>query len=469
LEELCSNPRHLRALLERHGSPVHLHRPALLAYRAREFQDAAAAADVDLELFFARKANKAIAWLDAARDAGIGVDVASEIELDEALGRGIPGSRIVITAVLKGPRILARAIESGACVVVDRLDEVSAFAAAADAAETPLTAALRLRGFPFEPEGGSRFGIHLDDVDEAVRKLLSPETAGRLRVKGLHFHLDGYDPEERVVALEEALHLADRLRSLGFPIAFIDMGGGIPVTYVPDRDRWREFLERLEAGALGESPSITWPGDDLGMAAAEGMVARPPVVYPQHETPVGGEWLGTILDSSLSRSRHTVARALGRRGLTLRLEPGRALLSGGGATAARVAFVKPAAGGRVFVGLAMSATHCRSRKSEPIVDPWLVPGRRRAHSTASVEGWLVGTCCAEGDRIITRRLAFPRGVAQGDVVVIPDTAGYLMHFVEGRIHRDPLPRNVVLREQGMADHLDEVDETPQEGEVMSLR
>ena len=67
-----------------------------------------------------------------------------------------------------------------------------------------------------------------------------------------------------------------------------------------------------------------------------------------------------------------------------------------------------------------------------------------------VEGYLVGAYCIERELLSWRRLAFPDGVAVGDVVVFPNTAGYLMHILESASHQIPLARNVVVGSGGAA-------------------
>lgn len=446
LDRLCADPARVAELLDAFGSPVHLHRPLTLVERAGELAAGAARVGGRVDLFFARKANKALAWVDAARDAGLGVDVASELELTETLDAGVGPERIVLTAAVKSRALLERAARSGVTVVLDHVEEIGALAATASAA-APVPVALRLRGFDLGSRPVSRFGIDLARVDDAVDRLTAPPVGRRVRLEGLHFHLDGYDPADRLRALAAATAVSDRLRTRGLELRYVDMGGGIPVTYVPDETRWRAFVEALHAGVAGRGPAVTWPGAAYGLHAVDGRVVGSPDLYPQHETPTGGDWVARVLGAPDPAGGGTVADALRTRGLELRAEPGRALLAGGGATVARVAYVKPADRGEVFVGVEMNALHARSRKSESVVDPWLVraPG---SSAGAAVEGWVVGSCCAEGDRISSRRFRFPGGVRAGDALVLPDTAGYLMHFVESPTHRIPLPRNGVVDERG---------------------
>ena len=91
--------------LDRHGSPLNVLDPAPLARNAGELAQAAAALGVELKIFFARKANKALTFVDEARRLGLGVDVASERELRQALDRGVPAGDLIVTAAVK-PRAL---------------------------------------------------------------------------------------------------------------------------------------------------------------------------------------------------------------------------------------------------------------------------------------------------------------------------------------------------------------------------
>lgn len=92
MSDLLADPDACRDLLDTHGSPVNVLNAEPLSRRAAELVGVAAQAGVDLRLFLARKANKALSFVDAAHAAGHGVDVASEAELRQVLGRGVPGS-----------------------------------------------------------------------------------------------------------------------------------------------------------------------------------------------------------------------------------------------------------------------------------------------------------------------------------------------------------------------------------------
>ena len=118
-----------------------------------------------------------------------------------------------------------------------------------------------------------------------------------------------------------------------------------------------------------------------------------------------------------------------------------------------VAFVKTRSDGVPLIGVGANRTQVRTTSDDYLVDPLLL--RTQPHSE-EVEGFLVGAYCIEDEIILRRRMRFPRGVAPGDVLLIPNTAGYFMHILESASHQIPLARNVVLGEDGP--ELDRIDD-----------
>ena len=91
-----------------------------------------------------------------------------------------------------------------------------------------------------------------------------------------------------------------------------------------------------------------------------------------------------------------------------------------------------------------------------LVDPLVLEPDAGAPRTGPIEGFLVGPYFVERDLLSWRRLIFPNGVALGDLIVFPNTAGYLMHLLESRSHQIPLARNLILPLDG-SPFLDSVD------------
>ncbi len=157
--ELCRRPERVAALLAEHGSPVNLIDPSPLGRNAAELRDAAARFGLELGILFARKANKALGLVDEALRLGLGIDLAGERELEQALQRGAPGSALVMTAAVKPASLLASCIDSGTTVVVDNGDEPRLLARLPGRVDRATPVALRVAPAPGAGRVPTRFGL----------------------------------------------------------------------------------------------------------------------------------------------------------------------------------------------------------------------------------------------------------------------------------------------------------------------
>ncbi len=462
--EICAEPARIAGWLAEYGSPLNLIDPTPLATNAAQLTAAAAAEGVELGIFFARKANKALAFVDEALQQGLGIDVASERELAQTLERGVPPGRVVVTAAVKPAALLTLCVDSGATVVIDNEDELAALVLLAERSGARVPVALRLAPALGDATRQTRFGLPAAELLAVVDRQWPAGHESALVIEGLHFHLDGYDAGERVDAIGQSLELIDALRERGHRPSFVDMGGGIPMSYLDDAGEWERFWEEHRRGLLGSSRSLTFDGHGLGLSVHAGEVVGRANIYPSCQEPTGGAWLQTILRAPAGGpAAATIADALRARAVNLRCEPGRSLADGCGLTAARVEFRKQRLDGTWLIGVAMNRTQCRSTSDDFLVDPLLLrvddPDRSGVPAPAPIEGYLVGAYCIERELLTWRRLAFPRGVVVGDIVVFPNTAGYLMHILESASHQIPLARNLVVTSAG-APVLDRIDAVP---------
>lgn len=438
LDAVEASPNQLAELVGEYGSPLNLLDPVPMAANHQELSDAAERCGVPLRVFFARKANKSISLMHRALELGLGVDVASERELEQALAAGATGQDLIVTAAVKTPALLRTAAAAGAVVALDHEEEVDGWlAATSGVASAPV--ALRLA--PALPHGiPTRFGLEAGD---AARVAERPELAGS--IVGVQFHLDGYSAPDRGLAATQALELIDHLRERGHPVRFLDIGGGIPMRYVDDGSAWERFWLRHRAALLDETkPSMTFRRHGLGLHVVDGKLGGAPAVYPVAQSRIRGAWLEAVLGERGPCGR-ALSDRLRERGLELRCEPGRSLLDGCGVTVGSVAFTKTAVDGLPLVGLEMNRTQLRSAADDFLVDPVLVrPSAVTVPSAGPQQANLVGAYCIERELITWRTLQFPEGVTRGDLLVFPNTAGYMMHILESASHQIPLAANVVV-------------------------
>lgn len=426
---------------ERFGSPLHVVVPAELKRNAKDLLNAITSRGVDGGLFFARKANKLKWFVSAAKEAGLGVDIASITELQETIELGVPGGNIVVTAIGKDDRLLSKAISAGAMIIIDNADELEAVAQFAAANGQVARVGVRFAGFEVAGKTVySRFGFPVADAASVLHAVWSKPA---LKLELLHAHLDKYDTVERATAARELLRLVDTGRSLGHSISAIDLGGGILMRYLEKQSEWDEFNRSLLASVRGEQPSFTWANDGFGLNFIGGQVIGQPELYPHWNEISKERFVGAVLDHTVGGT--PLHKEIADRGLKLYFEPGRALLDNSGVTLARVTFRKRDTRGELLLGVAMNRFNLRPFRAEFCCDPLVVSNGAREACDEGV--FVVGNLCSESDVIYRRRIKLSCMPAPGDYVLFPNSAGYLAHHLEIGTHGNPVPKNLMFDPQ----------------------
>ncbi|TWT67399.1 Y4yA family PLP-dependent enzyme [Allorhodopirellula solitaria] len=450
MQQLLVNAE-LDDLIRLHGSPLNIVNPLPMGQNISQLTQVAKDRDVDFQVFFARKSNRCLTFVDQAAQCGAGIDTASQNEVQQCIDCGMDPHRIICTAAVKSESLIHNCLRHGVCICIDNEDELSLVEYEADRLGCVASIALRIGGF--EHEGAklvTRFGF---DVDRD-RGIVDRFSESSLRIDGIHFHLDGYDAAQRVTGIRTACDWIERLRRSGQSPTFIDMGGGFPISYLESEQEWTDFWHEHELALRGKRDPITYRNHGLGRIVVDGTVHGSPKSYPYFQSPVRDEWFAAILDAEVDGT--SIAQKIRTAGLQLRCEPGRSLMDGCGVTAARVEFRKRSANGDWLIGLSMNRTQCRTSSDDFLVDPIVVPTRDAGGEPMS--GYLVGAYCTESELLSLRRLHFPNGIQRGDLVVFPNTAGYLMHFLESRSHQFPLAKNVIYQDEPGAElPLDPID------------
>ncbi|MEU3891948.1 Y4yA family PLP-dependent enzyme [Streptomyces sp. NPDC029041] len=398
--------------------PFHLLMPDRFDANAAAFKQALTEAGVEGRVYYAKKANKASAWMDRCALSGTGVDVASAGELRDALGHGVRGENVVITGPAKAEGLLRVAVLQGCLIAVDALDELERVIAQAQATTRPARVLLR-RLPPAQPH--SRFGLDDQELTSALARCA--EAGERIVMEGFSFHLSGYDTRARADLAGELVDLCLKARVLGLHADRISIGGGFAVDYTA-AEHWEHFLSE-------QRPDDYHAGKSFAVSD----------FYPYHSPVAGPDALRAILTTN------DLAGRLREAGVMLLLEPGRALLDRAGCTVFRVQGVKDRPGyGIVTVDGSSLSLSEQWFNSEYLPDPVLLPAHEpQGEPYAACVG---GATCLESDMVTWRKVRFPARPAVGDLIVYPNTAGYQMDSNESPFHELPLPPKVVLDTAG---------------------
>jgi diaminopimelate decarboxylase len=219
------------------GTPAYVYSHATLTRHFRVFDEAFA--EVPHLICFAMKANANLAVLKLFSDLGGGLDVVSGGELFRGLKAGVPAGRIVYAGVGKSRDEIAYALKSDILMFnVESGQELRLINEVASGMRLKARVAIRVNPdvdphtHPYISTGlkKSKFGI---DIALALDEYEAAHTLPSLEVVGIHQHIGSQITEIRpfVDALAKTAALVKKLRERGADIRYIDVGGGLGITY----------------------------------------------------------------------------------------------------------------------------------------------------------------------------------------------------------------------------------------------
>ena len=245
------------------GTPFYCYSTATLERHYRVFADAFAGAP-DTLVCFSIKANSNLGVLATLVRQGAGMDVVSEGELRRALAVRVPPDKIVFSGVGKTREEMAFALDTGIFAFnVESEPELRALSEIAIAHER--TARIAFRVNPdvdakthhkiATGKAENKFGVPFAEAHSLYT--LASKLPG-IEVAGIHMHIGSQitdlAPFRNAFAL---LHeLIGMLRTQGFAISFVNLGGGLGIPYRNDQpapplpDDYARLVKE-EVGGLG--------------------------------------------------------------------------------------------------------------------------------------------------------------------------------------------------------------------------
>ncbi|HSR09926.1 MAG TPA: diaminopimelate decarboxylase [Thermodesulfobacteriota bacterium] len=236
-EELYCEDVPIRDIAEAVGTPFYLYSLNTLENHFRAFQTAFSS--VDHRVCFSAKANSNLAILRVFIRMGGGVDVVSGGELFRAVRAGAKGDRVVYSGVGKRADEIEYALEIPILMFnVESAQELIAINRIAGEMGTKAPIALRVnpdvdpKTHPYISTGlkKNKFGINIQSSLEDYRLA---RTLPNLDIIGVSCHIGSQltDVGPFVEAVQRVKSLIGTLRSEGMEIRYLDMGGGLGITY----------------------------------------------------------------------------------------------------------------------------------------------------------------------------------------------------------------------------------------------
>ncbi len=224
-------------IIEAVGTPAYIYSHATLTRHFQMLDEAFKA--VPHLICFALKANANLAVLKLFADLGGGMDVVSGGELYRALRAGVVPDRIVYAGVGKTREEIAYALKANILMFnVESDQELRAINAVAGELGLHARVALRVnpdvdpKTHPYIATGlkQSKFGI---DIHRALEEYAAAARMASIDVVGIHQHIGSQitSIQPFVDSLTRTAGLVRQLQEQGTKIRYIDIGGGLGITY----------------------------------------------------------------------------------------------------------------------------------------------------------------------------------------------------------------------------------------------
>ncbi|MBX3307708.1 MAG: diaminopimelate decarboxylase [Nitrospira sp.] len=199
--------------------------------------------DIPHVIAFAMKANSNLAILRLMAREGSGVDIVSGGELFRAMKAGVPASKIVFAGVGKSPDEIRDALKANILMFnVESAAEVRAINDVAASVGMKARIALRInpdvdpKTHPYISTGmkKSKFGIA---ADRALEEYKTASSMTHIDVVGVHAHIGSQltDVTPFVDSLKKVVALIDTLKTHGINIRYLNIGGGLGITYSDEK------------------------------------------------------------------------------------------------------------------------------------------------------------------------------------------------------------------------------------------
>jgi diaminopimelate decarboxylase len=283
------------------GTPFYLYSRQTLENHFRAFDSAFG--KVDHLICFSAKANSNLAVLRVFVRLGGGVDVVSGGEIYRAIQAGVKPGKIVYSGVGKRADEIEYALKQPILMFnIESSQELLAIDQIAGKLGTKAPVALRVnpdvdpKTHPYISTGlkKNKFGIN---IQKSVDEYILASTLRNTRVIGVSCHIGSQVTEVGpfVEAVQRIKELVAKLRAEGIEIRYVDLGGGLGITYHQEEPPPpREYAEALMKELPGLDCTLILEPGRVIVGNAGILVTR--VLY----TKEGGEKNFVIVDAAMN-------------------------------------------------------------------------------------------------------------------------------------------------------------------------
>ena len=227
----------LPEIIQEIGTPCYIYSRATLEHHFRTFDQAFSG--IPHLTCYAQKANSNLSLLRLFGRLGGGTDIVSQGELYRALKAGIPPERIVYSGVGKTPEEIRYALKERILLLnVESPEELKLVNDIAGQMKRKAPVGIRVnpdidpKTHPYISTGlkKNKFGIN---IKQSLEEYRLAQSLSHLNVVGVDCHIGSQllETQPFLEAIQKLKNLIDQLKALNINIQYLDLGGGLGITY----------------------------------------------------------------------------------------------------------------------------------------------------------------------------------------------------------------------------------------------
>ena len=228
----------LAALEEKHGTPSYVYSKKTIEENAKAYVNSFT--NTRNLACFAVKSLSNLSILKIIKDAGCGFDIVSGGELHRVLSIGAEPKKIIFSGVGKTKSEIQQGINSGILSFnVESESELYRIEKIADSIQSPAPISIRINpdidsgGHDYITTGrkGDKFGI--SDTRKIIDLCKHAYQSKNLKIVGLACHIGSQilDLDGFMKSADKIFELADELDDFDISLEFLDLGGGLGISY----------------------------------------------------------------------------------------------------------------------------------------------------------------------------------------------------------------------------------------------
>ena len=301
----------LSKIAEQYGTPSYVYSRATLERHAKAYTESFNS--MDGLVCFSVKALSNVAILKVLKQCGCGFDIVSGGELHRALLAGADPQKIIFSGVGKSKAEMAAGIKSNILSFnVESKSELMALEEVAKEMNAVAPVAIRFNpgvdagGHEFTKTGrkSDKFGVSIDETMLLTARCIQSKS---LNIVGLTCHIGSQisELEKFSEAATQSLKLLLEVEKLGAELNFIDMGGGLGVTYVDEKTVQPYELIKCYEEIFRNRPErlIVEPGRSISANAG---ILLTKVEYKKNDFLITDAAMNDLLRPALYQAQHDV-------------------------------------------------------------------------------------------------------------------------------------------------------------------